>query len=327
MWCSGAGEGLLSVTDHSCFATPPQAIAEAGLMDVSAGCLAKAHAYVEQSQVIEEAAPPLAAYYRHISKGAWPFSSRDHGWPISDCSSEGLKAALTLAALPADKVGAPISAERLYDCVNVILSYQNADGGMATYENTRSFHWLEILNPAETFGDIIVDYSYVECTSACITALCAFRKRYPEHRRREISRALDRAEAFIRSIQRTDGSWYGSWGVCFTYACWFGVGGLAALGRSHADDEALRRCCAFLVSKQRADGGWGESYLSCQDKVYSQLEGDSHVVNTAWAMLALMAAGYHKVSRAVGPRVNIFPIWALGHYRRLVLLGEPEITL
>jgi hypothetical protein len=34
----------------------------------------------------------------------------------------------------------------------------------------------QILNPAETFGDIIVDYSYVECTSACITALCAFRK-------------------------------------------------------------------------------------------------------------------------------------------------------
>lgn len=30
-------------------------------------------------------------------------------------------------------------------------------------------------------------------------------------------------------------------------------------------------------------------------QVYSQLEGGSHVVNTAWAMLALLAAGYHKV--------------------------------
>lgn len=29
-------------------------------------------------------------------------------------------------------------------------------------------------------------------------------------------------------------------------------------------------------------------------QVYSQLDGDSHVVNTAWAMLALMAAGYHS---------------------------------
>lgn len=38
---------------------------------------------------------------------------------------------------------------------------------------------MQILNPAETFGDIIVDYSYVECTSACVTALSAFDRLYP----------------------------------------------------------------------------------------------------------------------------------------------------
>ncbi len=42
-------------------------------------------------QVVTESEPPLERYYRHISKGAWPFSSRDHGWPIADCTSEGLK--------------------------------------------------------------------------------------------------------------------------------------------------------------------------------------------------------------------------------------------
>ena len=50
---------------------------------------------------------------------------------------------------------------------------------------------------------------------------------------------------------------------------------------------------------QREDGGWGESYLSCQDKVYSQLDGPSHVVNTAWAMITLMLAGY-QVGRRGG---------------------------
>ena len=55
-----------------------------------------------------------------------------------------MQAALTLAGLgPA--VGEPLAAERLYDCVNVILSYQNANGGWATYENTRSYSALEVL--------------------------------------------------------------------------------------------------------------------------------------------------------------------------------------
>jgi len=43
------------------------------------------------AQVRDDCPGPLVAWYRHISKGAWPFSTRDHGWPISDCSAEGLK--------------------------------------------------------------------------------------------------------------------------------------------------------------------------------------------------------------------------------------------
>jgi len=339
-----------------------QAIAASGLARTFTNCLAKAHRFVHDSQVKEEAAAPLSEFYRHVSKGAWPFSTADHGWPISDCSSEGLKAALTLAGLPAASVGPAVPDARLFDCVNVILSYQNFDGGMATYENTRSFHALEMLNPSETFGDIIVDYSYVECTSACITALCQFRRRFPDHRRAEIQRALDRTEGFIRRIQRKDGSWYGSWAVCFTYAIWFGVAGLVALGHTFEADDAIRRAVRFVLDKQREDGGWGESYLSCEKKVYHQLPGDSHVVNTAWAMLTLLTAGYHKVDAAplhAAARYlmsrqlpsgdwpqqhisgvfnrncmityanyrNIFPIWALGVYRRAVLLEEEVLPV
>ncbi len=57
----------------------------------------------------------------------------------------------------------------------------------------------------------------------------------------------------------------------------------------------MRRACGFLLEKQRLDGGWGESYRSCQDKVYSQLDGMSHVVNTAWALLSLIDAGYEEI--------------------------------
>lgn len=55
--------------------------------------------------------------------------------------------------------------------------------------------------------------------------------------------------------------------MCFTYACWFGVSGLAALGHSYATDDAVRRCVEFVLDKQRGDGGWGESYLSSERKV------------------------------------------------------------
>ena len=40
------------------------------------------------------------------------------------------------------------------------------------------------------------------------------------------------------SIQRPDGSWYGSWGVCFTYGTWFGIEALMV--RSHNNLERLR---------------------------------------------------------------------------------------
>jgi cycloartenol synthase len=155
----------------------------------------------------------------------------------------------------------------------MLLSYQNSNGGWPTYELMRSFGFIEIINPAETFGDIMVDYSYVECSSAAMTALCAFRKVDPEYRSSDIQRALYRGIAFVKRIQLPDGSWYGSWGVCFTYGMFFGCKALRAAGMTVANCGHQRRAVAFLKSVQRSDGGWGESYLSCQDKRYSQLDG------------------------------------------------------
>ena len=54
------------------------------------------------------------------------------------------QACLALADLKEGTVGCSVSEERLQDCVNVILSYQNGDGGWATYENTRSYSALEV---------------------------------------------------------------------------------------------------------------------------------------------------------------------------------------
>lgn len=45
---------------------------------------------------------------------------------------------------------------------------------------------IEKINPAEVFGDIMVDYTYVECTSAVMQALKHFAQQYPDHRNQEI---------------------------------------------------------------------------------------------------------------------------------------------
>lgn len=246
-----------------------QALVESDYASVFPECSQKIYSYLDRTQ-IKENEVDKEKYYRHESKGGWPFSTAAHGWPISDCTSEGLKGVLALHdskllnLIPDSK---RISKERLCDAVNVILSLHNADGGWATYENNRGYGWYELLNPSEVFGDIMIDYSYVECTSACITALKSFVKYYPEHRSNEVQAAIDAGREFILSIQRSDGSWYGSWGVCFTYATWFGIEGLVAAGMSH-QEEPVQRAMAFLLSKQNPNGGWGESYVACVDKFY-----------------------------------------------------------
>jgi squalene/oxidosqualene cyclase-like protein len=247
--------------------------------------LLKAARFVEGNQVVADV-PDRERAYRDRSAGGWPFSTRTHGWPISDCTAFGMTASMLLEP----RVDDPLPAARLAAAADLLLSMQNRDGGWATYEKTRGPAWLERFNPSDCFADIMIDPSYVECTSACMQALALFKARHRGERDAAIDAAVAAGRDFLLATQRGDGSWEGSWGICFTYGTWFGTWGLRAAGL-HAGHPALARAASFLVGKQLPDGGWGETPESCRKRAYVHAE-TGQAVMTSWALLALAAAGH-----------------------------------
>jgi lanosterol synthase len=258
-----------------------------------------AHGY-EQSSYYSD--PPTAKTgpeigWRHARRGGWGFSTRSQGYTVSDCTSEALKAILELQGLPnANGKGKAfpeyMSFERLRWAADIILSMQNSTGGIASYENRRGSERLEYLNAAEVFGRIMVDYDYPECTTSCVTAMHLFHEAFPTYRTEEIAVFQSRAVEWIRTNQRADGSWYGSWAICFTYAAMFALESLKLQGEVYENSERVRRACKFLTDRQNEDGGWGESFKSCETGQWCDHPDGSQVVNTSWTIIALLEAGY-----------------------------------
>ncbi|KAL2825897.1 terpenoid cyclases/protein prenyltransferase alpha-alpha toroid [Aspergillus cavernicola] len=270
-----------------------QAIVVAGFADDPKWrpMLTKALEFLDAHQ-LRENVPDQEKCYRQHRKGAWPFSNKTQGYTVSDCTAEGLRSTIQLQEM--HNYPTIISRQRLKDSVDCLLLMQNPSGGFTEYETTRGSPKIEWLNAAEVFGGIMIGYDYPECTTASVTALSLFSRFYPDYRADEIKAAKNKAVKYIKRVQRADGSWYGSWGICFTYAAMFALESLASIGETYETSDHSRRGCEFLISKQKEDGGWGESYLSSEKHVYVQHES-SQVCQTAWACLSLMEAGYpHK---------------------------------
>uniref|UniRef100_A0A803MET2 Squalene cyclase C-terminal domain-containing protein n=1 Tax=Chenopodium quinoa TaxID=63459 RepID=A0A803MET2_CHEQI len=148
----------------------------------------------------------------------------------------------------------------------------------------------------ELFDDVLIEREHVECTSSVIQAFTLFKEQYPDHRTKEIEDSISRGIQYIERAQNPDGSWYGFWGICFTYGTWFAVEALLRCNKNYHNSQAVRKACEFILSKQLPNGGWGESYLSSSKEVYTNLKGNkSNLVQTSWALLTLIRAGQWEV--------------------------------
>lgn len=276
-----------------------------------------------------------------LAPGGWAFQYRNDHYPDVDDT------AVVVMAL--DRAGDPRARPAIERATDWILGMQSSNGGWGAFDAENEYYYLNSI-PFADHGALL-DPPTVDVTARCLAMLAQLG--YPrEHT--AVRRGLD----FLRREQEADGSWYGRWGVNYVYGTWSALGAFNACGEDPSAPP-VRRAVAWLELRQRGDGGWGEdcaTYWPDQRDVAKA----STPSQTAWALLALMAAGevdsaavrrgiayLQKAPRSgakwcerlytgIGfPRVfylayhgysAYFPLWALARYRNLQRSNQRRVT-
>jgi squalene-hopene/tetraprenyl-beta-curcumene cyclase len=222
-----------------------------------------------------------------LEPGGWFFEYRNGFYPDTDDTAMVLMA-LAKTGVAGTAAGRP-AAER---ALRWLLAMQNRDGGWAAFDRDIN---REVLTKVP-FADhnAMLDPSCPDITARVLEALGNYGYR-PDHP--QVVRAL----AFLRKTQEKSGCWIGRWGVNYIYGTWQVLLGLQKVGFDMAD-EMVCRAVAWLKQAQQPGGGWGETCRSYDDPSLAG-QGAPTASQTAWALLALLAAG-EGPSEAVRAGVN-----------------------
>jgi squalene-hopene/tetraprenyl-beta-curcumene cyclase len=234
-----------------------------------------------------------------LPAGGWAFEFANDNYPDVDDTAEVVLALLRVelpergaAGAQGGPDGRPPEREAarraIVRAVRWVSGMQSRDGAWGAFDadNTRT---LVRELPFLDFGEVIDDPS-ADVTAHALEMLAAL-----ELTDTPVARAGVRR---LTEMQEPGGSWFGRWGVNHVYGTGAAVPALVAAG-VQPSDPVIRRAVGWLLAHQNEDGGWGEDPRSYEDPAWIG-RGPSTASQTAWALLALHAAGERGRAMARG---------------------------
>jgi squalene-hopene/tetraprenyl-beta-curcumene cyclase len=215
-----------------------------------------------------------------LAPGGWAFEFDNDVYPDTDDTGEVVLALRRVHPVPGQ--GVPARSQAAIDRgLRWLAGMQCKDGGWGAFDadNTRA---LVNKLPFCDFGAVI-DPPSADVTAHIVEAFAAEGHAHAPEVRRGV--------VWLLRAQEADGSWFGRWGANYIYGTGAAVPALIAAG-VRPSKPAIRRAVAWLETHQNPDGGWGEDLRSYDNPTLAG-RGTSTASQTAWALLALLAAGEH----------------------------------
>jgi squalene-hopene/tetraprenyl-beta-curcumene cyclase len=209
----------------------------------------------------------------HLVSGGWAFEFANDVYPDIDDTAE-----IVLALRRVDHHDPTRLARALDRAVEWTTGMQSRDGGWGAFDADNTHRLAERL-PFCDFGAVI-DPPSADVTAHVVEMLAAEGRADEEPCRHGV--------AWLLATQEPGGSWFGRWGANHVYGTGAVVPALVAAGVPPCD-PVVRRAVRWLEQHQNDDGGWGEDLRSYRDPAWVG-HGDSTPSQTAWALLALLAA-------------------------------------
>ena len=214
---------------------------------------------------------------RNARPGGWSFEFNNDRYPDIDDVAEVIMA-LARAKLTLEEE--PERESAILRGVNWLVALQSKNGGWAAFDKDNNRKYVTKL-PFSDFGEML-DPPSGDVTAHVVEMFgrLGYARDYPP---------LERAYRYLLREQEADGSWFGRWGVNYIYGTGAVLPALEAIGEDMSQPH-IRLAVDWLLAHQNPDGGWGES---CGSYVNPDLHGvgPSTPSQTAWALLALLAAG------------------------------------